>query len=246
MAAAGRPGAGQMRPGGADLPAAAAQHCGLAGAGGQASRTGGLLRLAIPRVAKEEKACRFVSRPSPLDLTGLWAQAQLIGEAAARSSWLPQAGQFRLSGSASADTFQLQFFSEMARDLMSDGLIRRDAPQFRRSALADADRVRTPGRESASPDFSWRARDFALYRLGMPGRSRIGVRHGTEQSAGIWMPWLSIQDIHVGQLHYSSEVHDCHSVTQVSDDAQIVTDEQVGQTHLLLQIEQKIEHLSLH
>jgi len=39
------------------LPAAAAQHCGLAGADGQASGTGGLLRPAIPRVANEEKAC---------------------------------------------------------------------------------------------------------------------------------------------------------------------------------------------
>jgi hypothetical protein len=41
------------------------------------------------------------------------------------------------------------------------------------------------------------------------------------------------------------EIHDEHVMGDVPDDPEIVRDEEIGQPHLLLQIGEKVEHLSL-
>lgn len=44
----------------------------------------------------------------------------------------------------------------------------------------------------------------------------------------------------------ATKVHHCNSIADVLDDAEIVCNEEVGETELLLQVLQQIQHLRLH
>ena len=53
------------------------------------------------------------------------------------------------------------------------------------------------------------------------------------------------QLVAVGQLHHLAQIHDADAVGDMLDNAQVMGDEQVGQTHLLLQILKHIDDLCL-
>jgi hypothetical protein len=51
--------------------------------------------------------------------------------------------------------------------------------------------------------------------------------------------------IAVGEFHHLAEVHHRHTVRDMLDHAQVVRDEQIGETEFLLQVFQNIQHLRL-
>ena len=59
------------------------------------------------------------------------------------------------------------------------------------------------------------------------------------------MFWIGEQRISRPLLHDLSRVHDGDSVSEDADDREIVRDEEIGQTALLLKLEQKIEDARL-
>src|SRR5712692_3678186 len=75
--------------------------------------------------------------------------------------------------------------------------------------------------------------------LGIDGRNR------REQRAGVGMVRAAVNLIARCDLDYFAEIHDCHAITDVLDDPQIVRDEQVGEFQLLLQVLQQVDNLRL-
>ena len=47
-------------------------------------------------------------------------------------------------------------------------------------------------------------------------------------------------------LDDASEIHHCDPIAHVSDDAEVVRDEQIGQAELLLEVGKQVQNLGLH
>ena len=73
----------------------------------------------------------------------------------------------------------------------------------------------------------------------------IGVGHGAQQRLGIGMARVAEQFLGVGLLNQLADVHDSDLVRNVLNDAQIVSDKQIGQVELPLQVLQEVENLRL-
>ena len=54
------------------------------------------------------------------------------------------------------------------------------------------------------------------------------------------------QGVFVGQLHQAAQIHHTHLVTHMAHHGQVVTDEQIRQAALALQVFHDVEHLRLH
>ena len=70
------------------------------------------------------------------------------------------------------------------------------------------------------------------------GAAQVGIclRDGIQQETGIGVQRLAVQRLLGGDLAHVSKEHHADPVSDKVDDGQVVTDEQVGQMVLLLQI----------
>jgi hypothetical protein len=73
----------------------------------------------------------------------------------------------------------------------------------------------------------------------------IGDRHRSEQRLGVRMQRAAEQRGPVGQLDDAAEVHHRDAVADVLNHREVMGDEQVGEPVLLLQVEQKDDHLPI-
>ena len=72
------------------------------------------------------------------------------------------------------------------------------------------------------------------------------VRYGNRGQQGhrVRVQWVSEEFFSFRYFDQLSKIHDCYSVTNVFDGAEVVRDVQVGQTELLLKVSQKVQNLS--
>jgi hypothetical protein len=95
---------------------------------------------------------------------------------------------------------------------------------------------------------SWRrirwTGDLALH-CGEHPPAGLDARHLGEQRLGIWMVRDTEQFVGLRLLDDSAEVHDHHTVRDVVDDPQIVTDEEVRQPELLSERHEQVQDLRL-
>ena len=59
------------------------------------------------------------------------------------------------------------------------------------------------------------------------------------------MQRLIVQIVTVSQFDNHPQIHDCHTVTYMTDHAEIVGDEEISQPQLLLQIFEQVDDLGL-
>ena len=97
-----------------------------------------------------------------------------------------------------------------------EGAARRHVDRIGRIAFQDQPLLRRPGRRDRRNQ-----------------RARVGVRRRREQPVGI------------ATLDDAAEIHHRHFVAHLADHAQIVADEEIGEAHLRLQVEQEIDDLRL-
>ena len=76
-------------------------------------------------------------------------------------------------------------------------------------------------------------------------RSGSATGNGREQSFCIWVPGRRENGSTVGHFNNSPQIHHSNPVTDMLNNTEIVSDEQVCQIELVLQILKKIENLSL-
>jgi hypothetical protein len=77
------------------------------------------------------------------------------------------------------------------------------------------------------------------------GALRIRDRDRGEQRLRIRMARMLVQRRAAGHLHDLSEIHDGNTIRDMFHDRQIVSDEQIRETELLLQILQQVQNLRL-
>ena len=108
-------------------------------------------------------------------------------------------------------------------------------------------RIGAAGAETAARRRVQGAGHIALQHdtLGLACRDGVCHRDGRDQAAGVGVDAVSDQLVAVGQLYHLAQIHDADAVGDVLDNAQVMGDEQVGQTHLLLQILEHIDDLCL-
>ena len=59
------------------------------------------------------------------------------------------------------------------------------------------------------------------------------------------MGWPFVDLVRIALLDDLSEIHDSNPVADMADDRQIVGNEEIGDTQLLLQISEQVDHLGL-
>src|SRR5262249_41733503 len=74
---------------------------------------------------------------------------------------------------------------------------------------------------------------------------RIGDRHGLEQCPRVRMQRIAVQLITVGELDHLAKVHDRDTMAQVTDNAEIMGNEEVGEVELVAEIFEEIDDLCL-
>ena len=82
-------------------------------------------------------------------------------------------------------------------------------------------------------------------RLTLPPELGIRDRNRGQERARIRVLRLAVQRLAVGNLGDLPEIHDHHAVRDVSDDIEIVGDEDVRQPEVVLQVLQQVEDLRL-
>ena len=76
-------------------------------------------------------------------------------------------------------------------------------------------------------------------------RCRIRDRHGREQRVRVRMEWCRVEHLPRRRLHDVAEVHDRDAVRDLTNDREIMGDEQVGDPELLLEVLEQVEDLRL-
>ena len=74
---------------------------------------------------------------------------------------------------------------------------------------------------------------------------RVRNRHGGEQRLGVRVQRLIVEIVAGRHLHDLAEVHHGDAVGDVLDDREVVGDEQVGQSELILQVLEQVDDLGL-
>ncbi len=102
-----------------------------------------------------------------------------------------------------------------------------------------------PRREATTPIVRRQPADLAddLHRL--EATVRIRLRDGRQQAPSIRMPRSGEELLDRSLFDDPAEVHHAHPIADVTDDRQIVRDEQVGQPQALLEIEEQVQDLRL-
>ena len=95
---------------------------------------------------------------------------------------------------------------------------------------------RAPGAEATS---TWRIDraghvSFQNYPLAIRGRRTVPNWNAGQQCLAIWVERIGVKFILIRLLHDLAKVHDRHPVADVPYHAQVMGDEQVGQTKLVL------------
>ena len=83
-------------------------------------------------------------------------------------------------------------------------------------------------------------------RLALPAERRVCDRHRREERARVGVLGLGVEQVSRGDLHDLAEVHHQHAVGNVPDDVEIVRDEDVCQTEVVLKVLEQVEDLRLH
>jgi hypothetical protein len=112
---------------------------------------------------------------------------------------------------------------------------------------ADIHHVRTPGVEVAAYRSVGRAWEIALHddSLSLLLNGRLGNGNGAEEPFGVRMQCPAEDLLALGKLHDLAEIHNGHAVADVSDNADIVSYEEIGKAEFLLQLEEQIQNLGL-
>ena len=76
-------------------------------------------------------------------------------------------------------------------------------------------------------------------------RGGVRARGGRQQGLGIGVQGALVELIAISELHYFTQIHDGHPVTDVFHNTQVVGYEQVGQVEFFLQILKEINDLGL-
>ena len=88
-----------------------------------------------------------------------------------------------------------------------------------------------------------RVRHVARQHNPVAAAARIRNRDRRQQRLRIWMERIAVQLVAIGKLHHTAKVHHGHTVADVLDHAQIMRDEQIGETLFLLKLAHQVEHL---
>ena len=99
--------------------------------------------------------------------------------------------------------------------------------------------------ETAAGGHGGRVRDLALQLLGSEILVLGDVRNRRQERPGIGMQGILEHPPRGRQLDDLSDVHDRDPVRDMGNDREVVGDEEVGQTQLLLQVGQEIQHVGL-
>ena len=103
----------------------------------------------------------------------------------------------------------------------------------------------TPGVKGTARRRIRGGRHIASQRRGLPPHIRIhGGRRG-QQGPGIGMLRGREDGFGGTGLHDAPEIHDRNPVREITDDTEIVRNEEVGQAQFFLQITQKVQDLGL-
>ena len=81
--------------------------------------------------------------------------------------------------------------------------------------------------------------------LVLPGHLGVGQRYRGHEAPGVGVQGVVVDFPGVRQLHHFTKVHHGDSVGNVPHNQQIVGDEQIGQTHFILQLVKHIDDLGL-
>ena len=74
---------------------------------------------------------------------------------------------------------------------------------------------------------------------------RIGDRHRRKQRPCVGMERVRKECICISKFHYLTQVHYRDSIADMANNAQVVADEEVGQSEIFLKILKEIEYLRL-
>ena len=119
--------------------------------------------------------------------------------------------------------------------------------KFRNFRSAPFIRVRTSCAEAAAARRIDRARNVALEddSLALACCHRVSDRNCRNQAARIRMQTVHSQLVAVRKLNHSTQIHYDDPVRNVLYDRQVVGNEQIGKSHLILQIFEHVDDLSL-
>jgi len=75
--------------------------------------------------------------------------------------------------------------------------------------------------------------------------SDLGYGHCGEQSTGVGMELVVVQLAFIGQLDQLAQIHNADTVGNVTDNAQVMGDEEVSKAEVILQLGEQVEDLGL-
>ena len=138
-------------------------------------------------------------------------------------------------------------FGDLAREVAGNEVARFGLLPVGLGGGADFLRERAAGAEAASGGWRDRARDLALQHdaLGRAQVRRHGHRLGRQQRLGVGMERPLGDVVGRTQFHELAEIHDGDAVADVAHHAEVVGDEQIGESELALQVGEQVQHVGL-
>ena len=134
---------------------------------------------------------------------------------------------------------------ELAREMAGGDMTRRHFGERWRRRRADRLGVAAARMEGTAGRRRRSARDLALEDDGFVLRGRIRPRDRGQQSLRIRMPWTCEEGFGRREFDDATDIHHGEPIGDVLDDAEIVRDEEIADTEILLQILQQVEDLRL-
>ena len=116
---------------------------------------------------------------------------------------------------------------------------------YRRLLPADGLRVLAPGMDMASRRSIGGVGDFTLEDDPPGAQARIRFGHRGQEGLGVGMLRGCEQLFGRRHLHDLADVHHRDAVADVLDDAEVVSDEQIGESKALLKLEEEVQDLRL-
>ena len=91
-----------------------------------------------------------------------------------------------------------------------------------------------------------RARHIASKHDSLGLRLWVGYGYGGQQGSAVWVEGLCIDILGRCHFHQFSQIHDRNTIGDMTDDGQVVGDEQICKSTVVAQIGEQIEHLGLY